>query len=142
MKIAKNNNIYTVVIGCGSLGANIANNLSNEGKNIVIIDENNDSFLRLSSNFGGLTILGNGADFDVLKDAKLDKADVLIAVTNDDNTNIMISQIAKNIFKVKKVIARLYDSERQGIYQELGIDTICPSILSAKEIDKLLSQDI
>lgn len=132
--------IYTVIIGCGRLGANIANTLSNEGENVLIVDENRDSFRRLSSSFGGLTIAGNGTDLDVLKESGLERADVVIAVTNDDNTNIMVAQIARDVFQVEKVIARLYDSEREAVYQEFGINTICPAVLSVKEIDKLLDQ--
>lgn len=128
----------TVIIGCGRLGANIANALSNDGENVLIIDENRDAFKRLASNFGGLSVVGNGTDFDVLKEAQIERADVVIAVTNDDNTNIMIAQIARDMFQVERVIARLYDSEREAVYQELGINTICPAVLSVKEIDKLL----
>lgn len=129
---------YTVIIGCGRLGANIADELSNDGKNVLIIDENQSAFRRLSSNFGGLSIVGNGTDFDVLKEAKLGKANVAIVVTNNDNTNIMIAQIAKEVFNVKNVIARLYDPTREDIYQGLGINTICPAMLSIKEINNMV----
>lgn len=130
---------YTVIIGCGRLGANLANTLSNETANVLIMDENKASFRRLSTNFGGLSIVGNGTDFERLKEAQIQKASAVIAVTNDDNTNIMVAQIARDIFGVERVIARLYDPDCESVYQELGIDTICPSVLSAKEIDKLLS---
>lgn len=130
---------YTVIIGCGRLGANLANTLSNETANVLIMDENKASFRRLASNFGGLSIVGNGTDFERLKEAQIQKASAVIAVTNDDNTNIMVAQIARDIFGVERVIARLYDPDCESVYQELGIDTICPSVLSAKEIDKLLS---
>ena len=63
------------------------------------------------------------------------------AVTNNDNINIMIAQIAKECFSVKKVISRLFDPERECVYQELGIDTICPAVLSANEIDKILNRN-
>lgn len=134
----KNAEHYTVIVGCGRLGANLANELSNDGENVLIIDENRDAFRRLSSNFGGLSVVGNGTDFDVLKEAKMDRADVVIAVTNDDNTNIMVAQMARDIFQVETVIARLYDSGREAVYQDFGINTICPAMLSVKEIDKLL----
>ncbi len=82
--------------------------------------------------------MGNGTDFDMLQEAQIQQASAVIAVTNDDNTNIMIAQIARDIFHANRVIARLYDPECETVYQEFGIDTICPSALSAKEIDKLL----
>lgn len=138
MNLFKNKENYTIIIGCSRLGSNIANALSNEGENVLVIDDNQESFKRLSSNFGGLTILGDGTDFDVLNEAKIKKATTVIAVTDSDNINLMVAQIAKNIFNIKKVIARLYDIERETIYNDLGIYTICPALLSAKEIKKLL----
>ena len=134
----KNIDAYTIIIGCGRLGANLANTLSNEGENVLIMDENKESFRRLASNFGGLSVVGSGADLDKLREAEIEKATAVIAVTNDDNVNIMIAQIAREIFNVRHVIARLYDPECEIVYQKLGINTICPAVLSAKEIDKLL----
>ncbi len=129
---------YTIIIGCGRLGASLANTLSNKGENVLIMDNTKDSFRRLASNYGGLSIVGSGTEFDKLREAQIDRASSVIAVTNDDNTNIMVAQIAREIFNVRKVIARLHDPECEIVYQELGIETICPAVLSAKEIDKLL----
>lgn len=129
---------YIIIIGCGRLGANLANTLSDNDGNVLIMDSSKDSFRRLSQSFGGLSVVGNGTDLAALHDAQIEKATAVIAVTNYDNTNIMIAQLARDMFHVKKVIARLYDPERESVYQELGIDTICPAILSTKEVDKLL----
>lgn len=137
---AKDFSEYFIIIGSGRLGANLANTLSDEGGNVLIIDKDKNAFRKLSPSFGGLAVTGDGTDFDVLQEAQIDKADVLVVVTNNDNTNVMIAQIAKEIFKVKRVIARLYDPERGCVYREFGIDTICPAVLSAKEIDKMLSR--
>lgn len=137
---SKRSNAYTVIIGCGRLGANLANTLSNEGENVLIMDDNKDSFRRLASNFGGLSVVGDGTDLDTLREAQLRHASAVIAVTNDDNTNIMIAQIARDVFHVKRVIARLYDPECESVYQEFGIDTICPSTLSVMQIDRLLGE--
>ena len=131
---------YTIVIGCGRLGANLANTLSDEGGNILIIDKSKDAFRKLSPSFGGLSITGDATDLDVLEEAHINKASVVVAVTNSDNANIMVAQIARELFQIKRVIARLYDPEREFVYQKFGIDTICPAILSAKEIDKILSE--
>ena len=129
---------YTIIVGCGRLGANLANALSDEGGNVLIMDRNRDSFRRLSSNYGGLSVVGNGTDLEDLQDAEIQNATAVIAVTNHDNTNIMVAQIARDMFHVENVIARLYDPDRETIYQEFGIKTICPAVLSVKEIDKLL----
>ena len=131
---------YTIVIGCGRLGANLANTLSDEGGNVLIIDKSKDAFRKLSPSFGGLSITGDALDLDVLQEAQIHKASVVVAVTNSDNANIMAAQIARELFQIKRVIARLYDPERECVYREFGIDTICPAILSAKEIDKILSE--
>lgn len=124
----KKQSSYTVIIGCGRLGANLANTLSEEGENVLILDKEKDSFRKLSSSFGGLAVEGDGTELDTLKAADVQRADTVIAVTNNDNINIMIAQIAKECFSVKKVISRLFDPERECVYQELGIDTICPAV--------------
>jgi len=130
---------YTIIIGCGRLGANLANTLSDIGEDIIIVDINKSSFRKLSPSFGGMTILGDASEVSVLIDAEIEKAAAVISVTNNDNTNIMIAQIAKEFFNVPHVIARLYDPEKECVYKEFGIETICPAVLSLKEIDKLLS---
>lgn len=135
---SKKPNSYTIIVGCGRLGANLANELSNDGDNVLIIDGNKNAFRRLAPNFGGLSVVGDGTDLDRLREARIENASAVIAVTNHDNTNIMVAQIARDLFGVERVIARLYDPECELVYRKLGISTICPSILSAKEIDKLL----
>ena len=138
MKYTEKAKEYIMIVGCGRLGANLANTLSDHNGNVLIMDTTKDSFRRLASNYGGLSMVGNGTDLGDLKRAQIEKAAAIIAVTNDDNTNIMIVQLAREMFHVNRAIARLYDPERESVYQELGIDTICPAILSAKEVDKLL----
>lgn len=131
---------YIIIIGCGRLGASLANTLSDNNGNVLIMDTNHSSFRRLASNFGGLSVVGDGMDLNDLKNAQIQKASAVIAVTNHDNTNIMVAQLARDLFHVDKVIARLYDPERESVYQELGIETICPAVLSAKEVDKFLEE--
>lgn len=135
----KNEN-YTIIIGCGRLGANLANTLSDSGEDVLIIDKNKEAFRKLSPAFGGLSLNGDATDLDVLQEAQINNATAVIAVTNNDNANILTAQIAREIFHIERVIARLYDPEREYVYREFGIDTICPAILSVKEIDKILSR--
>lgn len=132
---------YTLIIGCGRLGANLANTLSEEGENVLVLDKEKEAFRKLSTSFGGLLVEGDGTELDALKVAHIQDADTVIAVTNNDNINIMIAQIAKECFAVKKVISRLFDPERECVYRELGIDTICPAVLSANEVDKILNKN-
>jgi len=135
----KNEN-YTIIIGCGRLGANLANTLSDNGEDVLIIDKNKEAFRKLSPAFGGLTLNGDATDLDILLEAQIGNATTVIAVTNNDNANILVAQIAREIFHIERVIARLYDPEREYVYHEFGIDTICPAVLSVKEIDKILSR--
>ncbi|MDR1669877.1 MAG: TrkA family potassium uptake protein [Oscillospiraceae bacterium] len=131
---------YTVIAGCGRLGANLANKLSEEGESVTIIDRNKDSFRKLSPSYSGISLTGDATDLGVLRDADIERASAVISVTNYDNTNIMIAQLAKRLFGIGRVIARLYDPEREFVYRELGIDTISPAVLSIQEIDKLLNK--
>ncbi|MDO4482513.1 MAG: NAD-binding protein [Bacillota bacterium] len=135
---SKKNDKYTVIIGCGRLGASLANTMSEGDGDVTIMDIDKNSFRKLSSSYGGLVVKGDGMDFADLEEAQVDKADVVVAVTNNDNVNIMIAQIAREVYKVKRVIARLYDPERECVYHEFGIDTICPAVLSANQIDKMI----
>ena len=134
----KKNEKYTIIVGCGRLGSKIANTVSDKGGNVLVVDKSGNSFRRLSSGFGGLTVVGDCTDVEVLKEAQIDKASAVIAVTNDDNVNIMVAQLAKNVFKSENVIARLYDPERQWVCNEGDISIICPALLSAREINTLL----
>jgi trk system potassium uptake protein TrkA len=134
----KANHGYTVIIGCGSLGASIADALSEQGWKITVIDCDKDSFRRLSPSFNGSTLIGDATDIDILNEAQLDKAASTAIVTGYDNTNIMIARIVREFFKTKRVIAKLNDPERDCVYHEFNIDTICPAVLSAKEVGRLL----
>jgi trk system potassium uptake protein TrkA len=83
--------------------------------------------------------VGTGIDEDVLRKAGIEKADVFVAVTNWDNTNVMAGPVAKEVFGVHRVICRIYDHLREEIYRELGLETICPTLLSANQILKNLA---
>lgn len=131
--------MYVLIIGCGRVGSELAKLLQAEGHNVVVIDKNPKSFQRLGATFNGLTIAGNGFDLDVLKEAGIEKANAVCVVTNGDNTNITTAQIAKKIFNVPKVIARVYDPQRADIYKKLGLDIISGTILLAAMIrDKVI----
>lgn len=121
-----------VILGCGRVGATLAMMMDREGHSVAVIDMSSDSFQRLDNSFGGTTYVGNGIDEEVLIRAGIKEADAFAAVTNGDNRNIMASQIAKEIFKVKKVVCRIYDPIRQSTYNELGLESISPTIVGAE----------
>lgn len=128
-----------MIVGCGRVGSQLALLLSQEGHNVTIIDKNPDSFKRLGAAFNGVTVSGNGFDEKLLKELKIEKQDAFVSVTSGDNTNLMASQIAKKIFKVPRVIARVYDPKRADIYRRLGLDIISGTVLVAAMIrDKII----
>ncbi len=128
-----------IIVGCGRVGSELAKLLSNEGHNVVIIDKNPAAFDRLGGSFNGLTLTGNGFDTELLKQAGIEKCDAFCSVTNGDNTNLISAQAAKKIFKVPKVIARVYDPQRAHIYAALGMDVISGTILFASMLrDKII----
>ena len=121
-----------IIVGCGRTGSRLATDLSSAGHDIVIIDKNADSFRRLGSEFKGTPIIGIGFDEDVLRKAGAEGADVLVAVTNGDNTNIMAAEVAKEELHVKSVLARVYDPARAEAFRELGIETFCSTVIMAE----------
>lgn len=138
MRIFSSEKMYTLIIGSGRLGASLANDLSEQGGNVIVVDRDKSSFRKLSPSFGGLTVIGDATNLNVLNEAQIKKAEVVIVVTNDDSVNIMISQMAKGLFKKDKVISRLYDPDRKSVYDGFDIDLIYPAILSVNEINRLL----
>jgi len=131
--------MYVIIVGCGRVGSELAKLLSAEGHNVVIIDRNHSAFDRLGNTFNGLTLVGNSFDLGLLKQAGIEKADAFCAVTNGDNTNLISAQVAKKIFNVPKVIARIYDPQRAYIYTALGLDIISGTILFASMLrDKII----
>jgi trk system potassium uptake protein TrkA len=130
--------VKVVILGCGRVGATLATKMDQAGHQVSIIDVNSEAFQRLEAPFGGEPILGNGMDEEVLKRAGIEAADAFAAVTNGDNRNIMASQIAKEIFNVQKVVCRIYDPLRQSTYNEMGLETICPTVIGAEMLSDVL----
>jgi len=131
--------MYVIIVGCGRVGSELAKLLSSEGHNVVVIDRSQTSFERLGRTFNGLTLVGNGFDLELLKTAGITQAGAFCAVTNGDNTNLVAAQVAKKIFNVPKVIARVYDPKRANVYKALGLDVISGTILFASMLrDKIV----
>jgi trk system potassium uptake protein TrkA len=116
-----------VIMGCGRVGAELASMLDREGHEVTVLDIDPDSFDQLPATFGGICVVGNGIDQDVLERIELGEVDAFVAVTPGDNRNAMASQMAKHIFGVPKVVARIFDPIRQEMYRNLGLDTISPT---------------
>ena len=112
--------------------------LSRAGHQVTVVDSNRRAFDRLGSDFKGDMVLGNGIDEDVLRKAGIEKADGFASLTNGDNRNIMAAQIAREIFKVPRVITRIYDPMREDVFRELGLKTVSPTLSGARQIHAML----
>jgi trk system potassium uptake protein len=109
-------------MGCGRVGARLAQMLTNSGHEVTILDVKSSAFSRLGSEFKGTTMLGNG----------IERADAFVAATQGDNRNIMASQIAQHVFGVKRVVTRIYDPLRSDTFAALGLRAISPTIIGAQ----------
>jgi trk system potassium uptake protein len=131
--------MHIIIVGCGRVGSELAEFLSSEGHDVVIIDREEHRFNRMGKTFNGITMAGNGFDIELLKNAGIEKCDAFCAITDSDNTNLVAAQVAKEMFKVPKAIARVYDPTRAHIYESLGLSIISGTMLFAARIrDKII----
>ena len=129
-----------VILGCGRVGSTLAAMMDATGHAVTVIDRNSEAFRRLGDNFQGKTLVGEGVDEDVLRRAGIEEADAFCATTEGDNRNIMASQVVKTVFNVPKVITRIYDPIREESYRELGLETVCPTVMGANAIRDMLEK--
>ncbi|OHB75487.1 MAG: potassium transporter TrkA [Planctomycetes bacterium RBG_16_55_9] len=141
--MGSNASSYIIVIGCGRLGSFLANRLSNEGRSVVVIDLNVTAFDALAADqFSGFRIEGDATELAVLKQAKMDRADVVISATHDENVNIMVAQIAKNTFNVPKVLVRILDPNKESFCRSIGIECICTTSIAAEKMIAALNEKV
>ncbi len=132
--------MHVIIAGCGRVGAQLANYLSLERHNVVVIDKDNEAFSRLGGVFNGIMLDGMAFDEETLEKAGARKADAFVATTNEDNTNLMSSEIVKSIFGVPLVLSRLYDPEKERTYFKLGVDYVCGTTLVTDRIRSRIFQ--
>ena len=133
--------MHVVIVGCGRVGSTLARELISLGNTVAVIDRRADAFLRLGDDFAGQTIVGIGFDPDILVAAGIERASALAAVTNGDNSNIMIARVARERFKIESVVARIYDPKRAEIYERLGIATVATVKWTAERIMRRIVTD-
>ena len=124
-----------VIVGCGRVGASSAELWDAAGHEVIVLDVVTRAFERLPSTFGGVAIRGDGTDEDVLRRAGAEGADVLVALTEGDNRNVMSAQLAVEALGIPRVIAKINDSVRAAAYSELGIATLCRTGLMVDAIN-------
>jgi trk system potassium uptake protein TrkA len=127
-----------IIIGCGRWGAGLARSLSQAGHTVTAVDKDSAAFERLGPAYKGQTVVGLGSDRDVLIKAGIERADGLAAVTAGDETNIVVARMAKTVFRVPKVVARLYDPGKAEVYRRLGLQTIAPVSWGVNRMSELL----
>lgn len=130
--------MYIIIAGCGRLGTELAARFSDSGHDVVIIDAKPDRLENLGAGFNGISIAGIPFDEDVLQEAGIVSADIVAAVTDDDNTNVMVSQIARMLYEVPRVLTRISDPEKVSTCQKMGFDIICPTTSAADVVQKKL----
>lgn len=120
-----------VILGAGRTGIELARLLCKEGHTVSLVDKNRDAFKRLEEDLPVMRVGGLGIDEDILKRAGIEGAELFVAVSGGDNTNVMASQMAKKVFKVKRVICRIVDPRREKAYRKLGLETFPSTTLTA-----------
>ncbi len=128
----------TVIVGCGRVGATLADSFDRAGHEVIVIDPSTRAFDRLPSTFGGNALRGDGTDEDTLRRAGAEDADIFIAITEGDNRNVMAAQVAHEALGAKRVIAKINDPVRAKAYADLGIATLCRTILMADAVNQFL----
>jgi trk system potassium uptake protein TrkA len=123
-----------LILGCGRVGTMLAHRLTAEKWDVTVVDGNPDAFVGLGDGFPGKRVSGKITDEETLRTAGLDGADLVAILTSDDIVNLMVAQMAKNRFRTGRVLVRVRDANKAGAYQELGLQTICPSRMELEAI--------
>lgn len=125
---------HYVIMGCGRVGATLAHTLEDAGHSVAVIDQNELAFRRLRKDFTGSKVTGVGFDRDTLRSADIENAYAFAAVSSGDNSNVLATRVAREVFYVEHVVARIYDPGRAAIYQRLGIPTVAAVRWSADQV--------
>lgn len=128
-----------IIIGCGRQGAALAQALCQRGHTVTIVDSIASSFERLPPSLQIQTIVGVGFDREVLQEAGIERADGLAALTTSDEANVVTARIARQIYRVPQVVARVNEPRTAEIYRRLGLQTISPVMLSTNRLTELLT---
>jgi trk system potassium uptake protein len=116
--------VHVVIMGCGRVGSALAQTLEERGHTVAVVDQDPTAFRRLGSGFAGRRVTGIGFDQDTLREAGIEEAGAFAAVSSGDNSNIIAARVAREMFGVENVAARIYDPRRAEVYQRLGIPTV------------------
>ena len=141
MRSVEGKAVHVVVVGCGRVGSSLAQDLLASGHTVAIIDRKSEAFRRLPDDFAGIKVQGIGFDRDRLIEAGIEHAGALAAVTNGDNSNVLVARVARENFGVDRVVARIYDPRRAAIYQRLGLATVATVSWTTDQVMRRLLPD-
>lgn len=116
--------MHVVILGCGRVGSALALQVERHGHSVAVIDQDPAAFHRLPASFAGVKVTGVGFDRDTLVEAGIERADAFASVSSGDNSNIISARVAREMFGVQLVVARIYDPRRAEVYERLGIPTV------------------
>jgi len=128
-----------IVMGCGRVGSQVSQLLVSHGHEVTVINHDANALARLGADFKGRIVHGLGFDRTTLLEAGVETAEGFVAASSSDNANIVAARIARNMFHVPRVVARLYDPVRAEIYQRLGLTTISSSAWGAERIMEVVT---
>lgn len=128
-----------IIMGCGRVGSQVSQLLVSHGHEVTVIDHDANALARLGADFKGKVVRGLGFDRNVLLEAGVETAEGFVAASSSDNANIVAARIARNIFRVPRVVARLYDPVRAEVYQRLGLTTISSTAWGAERIVEVVT---
>jgi len=128
-----------IIVGCGRMGTGLSINLVKKGHQVTVIDSNLEAFETLGNDFTGLKVVGIGFDRDILVKARIEQVDAVVSCTASDEANAVIARIARNVYRVPRVVARLYDPIKADIYHRLGIQTISTTTWGIERATEMLT---
>jgi trk system potassium uptake protein TrkA len=132
-----------IVVGCGRVGAELASRLNRQGHEVTVVDQAEESFHNLATDFQGRTVEGEVLNRNVLRRAGIEEADGLAAVTTSDSLNAVIAHAARSLFRVPRVVARNYDPQRLAIFEAFNLQVVSSSSWGAQRIEEMLyHQDV
>ena len=133
--------MYVIILGSGRVGASIAHSLLLRGHGVAVVDRDPDSLARLGGDeFQGDFYVGEGLDSELLERAGIAQADAFMACTDDDNTNLVIAQVALRRHGVKHVVVRVFDPDKADFYSKRGMRVVCPTIRAIDEMIESVEQ--
>ena len=126
--------MLVMIAGCGRMGRHVAETLFNSDVEVLVIDQSEDALENLSDSYMGLTHRGDARELAVLEEAGIKRADIVLACTGNENTNLLVADVARNIYEVPEVLIRTLDPAKKEFFEKMGFKAVCPVLLGASAV--------